>query len=175
MARASKRLATLLQAISSTQPTAPIRSSSAGFTSPTMSSCVERTVALQSVLVSGYLSLSRPAIVAIAVCALISGLSLNGLTAWVAMGRAERMAPRLFAEYRTWLVLAAVLVVAAFSALGCYGTYVSMQDPRRLPNVYAVLTALWLLFLPVLMTFIGRRLKRPGWRPMLGGRMALVP
>ena len=98
--------------------------------------------------------------VAIAVCALVSGLSLNGLTAWVAVSRAERFAPRLFAEYRGWLVAAVVAFVVGFSAFGAYGTYVSMQDPKRLPNVYAVLTAVWLLFLPVLMTMIGRRLKR---------------
>src|SRR5437660_5825539 len=97
--------------------------------------------------------------VAIAVCALISGLSLNGLTAWVAIGRAERFAPRLFAEYRTWLVVTGVVIVVGFSALGAYGTYVSMQSPKQLPNLYAVLTALWLLLLPVIMTFIGRRLK----------------
>jgi hypothetical protein len=95
----------------------------------------------------------------IAVCALVSGLSLNGLTAWVAVQRAERFAPQLFAEYRIWIVSAVTIFVIVFSSLGAYWTYQSMQDPRQLPNIYAVLTALWLLFLPVLMTFIARRLK----------------
>jgi hypothetical protein len=97
--------------------------------------------------------------VGIAVCALISGLSLNGLTAWVALGRAERFAPQLFAEYRIWLHTAAVLIVIVSAGVGAWLTYLSMQRRDQLPNVYAVLTALWLLFLPVLMTFIARRLK----------------
>jgi hypothetical protein len=97
--------------------------------------------------------------IGIALCALISGLSLNGLTSWVLLGRAERYAPQLFAEYRFWLVAAVVIFVALFSVLGAYGAFQSMSDARTLPNIYAVLTALWLLVLPVLMTFIGRRLK----------------
>jgi len=97
--------------------------------------------------------------VGIAVCALISGLSLNGLTAWLALGRAERFAPQLFAEYRIWLHSAAVLIVAVTAGVGAWLTYLSMQRPDQLPNVYAILTALWLLFLPVLMTFVARRLK----------------
>jgi len=100
--------------------------------------------------------------VGIAVCALVSGLSLNGLTAWAALSRAERFAPQLVAEYRAWLIAAIVAFVIVFSALGAYWTYVSMQDPRRLPNIYAVLTALWLLFLPVLMTVVDRRFKIGG-------------
>ena len=94
----------------------------------------------------------------IAICALISGLSLNGLTAWAVLSRAERMAPQLVAEYRPWLIAATVAFVIAFSTLGSYWTWQSMQDRTRLPNVYAVLTALWLLFLPVVMTFVARRL-----------------
>ena len=93
----------------------------------------------------------------IAVCALISGLSLNGFTAREALDRAERFAPHLIAEYRTWLVAAVVAFVLVFSALGAYWTYESMQ--QYLPNTYAVLTAVWLLFLPVLMTVVSRRLK----------------
>jgi uncharacterized membrane protein YidH (DUF202 family) len=97
--------------------------------------------------------------VGIAVCALISGLSLNGLTAWLALGRAERFAPQLFAEYRIWLHTAAVLIVLVTAVVGAWLTYLSMQRRDQLPNIYAVLTALWLLFLPVLMTFVARRLK----------------
>jgi len=97
--------------------------------------------------------------VGIAVCALISGLSLNGLTGWVVLGRAERFAPQLFAEYRIWLFSAAVLIVLVTAGVGAWLTYLSMQRPDQLPNLYAVLTALWLLFLPVLMTFVARKLK----------------
>ncbi len=95
----------------------------------------------------------------IAICALISGLSLNGVTAWAVLDRAERFAPQLVAEYRAWLIAAVAAFVVIFSVLGAYWTYESMQDPTRLPNIYAVLTALWLLLLPVLMTFVARRLK----------------
>jgi hypothetical protein len=97
--------------------------------------------------------------VGIAVCALISGLSLNGLTGWVVLARAERFAPQLFAEYRIWLFSAAVLIVLVTAGIGAWLTYLSMQRPDQLPNIYAVLTALWLLLLPVLMTFVARRLK----------------
>src|SRR5579875_10756 len=96
----------------------------------------------------------------IALCALISGLSLNGLTATMVLGRFERRFPELIREYRIWIAGATVLFVAGFSVFGAYGTYVSMQDPRRLPNVYAVLTALWLLFWPFALTVISRRFNR---------------
>ena len=97
--------------------------------------------------------------VGIAVCALISGLSLNGLTAWLVLGRAERFAPQLVAEYRVWLLTAAVVIVLASAAVGSWLTFLSMQRRDQLPNLYAVLTALWLLFLPVLMSFVARKLK----------------
>ena len=97
--------------------------------------------------------------VGIAVCALISGLSLNGLTGWLVLARAERLAPQLFAEYRIWLFSAAVMIVLVTAGVGAWLTYLSMQKTELLPNGWAVLTALWLLFLPVLMTFVARKLK----------------
>src|SRR2546430_17523986 len=60
--------------------------------------------------------------VIIAACALVSGLSLNGLTAWAALGRAERFAPQLFAEYRMWLVRGVVGFVIGVSIFGGHGT-----------------------------------------------------
>lgn len=108
--------------------------------------------------------------IGIAVCALVSGLSLNGLTAWVVLGRAERFVPQLFAEYRIWLTIAAILIVAVTAGVGAYLTYLSMLDAHHLPNIYAVLTALWLLFLPVVMTFLARRLKNG-----FGARFAAQP
>jgi hypothetical protein len=104
--------------------------------------------------------------VAIGVCALASGLSLNGLGAWAALSRGRRFAPDLYAEYRYWLVSVAVLFVIAWSVLGAYLTYESMKDRHQLPNLYAVLTALWLIFLPVAITFISRRINlTPADRP----------
>lgn len=96
--------------------------------------------------------------VAIAVCALASGLSLNGLGAWAALNRGRRFVPDLYAEYKYWLVGGAVLFVIGWSVFGAYLTYESMKDRHQLPNLYAVLTAIWLLILPVAMTFLTRRL-----------------
>src|SRR5215470_11986812 len=116
-------------------------------------------VGLLAVNISAFVMQHLPEFrLSIAICALISGLSLNGLTAWALLGRAERMAPQLVTEYRSWLIAAVALFVIAFSALGSYWTWQSMSDVRHLPNIYGVLTALWLLFLPVLMTFVARRL-----------------
>jgi hypothetical protein len=104
--------------------------------------------------------------VAIAICALASGLSLNGLGAWAGLSRGRRFAPDLYAEYRYWLVSGAVLFVIGWSVLGAYLTYESMKDRRQLPNLYAVLTAIWLLFLPVAITFVSRRFNlTPADRP----------
>lgn len=107
-----------------------------------------------SAFVMGHLPQFR---VGLAICALVSGLSLNGLGAWAAANRAQRYVPDLYTEYRTWFIAGATVFVVAWSVLGAYGTYESMKDPRQLPNLYAVLTALWLLFLPVAISFISRR------------------
>ncbi|MBJ7598301.1 MAG: hypothetical protein DLM67_00025 [Candidatus Nephthysia bennettiae] len=96
--------------------------------------------------------------VAIGVCALASGLSLNGLGAWAALNRGRRFAPDLYAEYRHWLIAGATLIVIGWSVFGAYLTYQSMTDRHQLPNLYAVLTAIWLLILPVAITFVSRRL-----------------
>ncbi len=96
----------------------------------------------------------------IAVCALISGLSLNGLTAWIVLARAERLVPQLFAEYRAWLFTAAVVIVLVSAAVGSWLTFLSMQRRDQLPNLFAVLTALWLLFLPVVLSFVARKLNK---------------
>ena len=93
----------------------------------------------------------------IAACALISGLSLNGLFAWQALVRGRRYAPLLYSEYRRWLVGVAVLYVLAWSGFGAYGTYYSMQDPKRLPDLTSVLIALVLLLLPFAITVLSRR------------------
>jgi hypothetical protein len=113
---------------------------------------------------------------AIGVCALASGLCLNGLGAYAALGRAYAYAPRLYAEYRTWAVGIAVVVVGAWSVIGAWLTYVSMQDPRQLPNLAAVLTAIWLLLLPFLMTFAARRFKLLDRQPgMFGAERSRTP
>jgi len=95
----------------------------------------------------------------IAICSLVSGLCLNALGAYAALARAYAYAPRLYTEYRFWLVGIAVVVVAAWSVVGAWLTYISMQNPKHLPNLAAVLTAVWLLFLPFAVTFVSRRFK----------------
>jgi hypothetical protein len=125
-------------------------------------------IGLLAVNASAFVMLHLPAFrIAIAISALISGLSLNGLTAAALLARASRHVPQLIAEYKPWLIAAVAVFVTAISILGSYWTYQSMQDQRTLPNIYAVLTALWLLLLPVLMTFVARRLNGGGGRTPL--------
>jgi len=95
----------------------------------------------------------------IAICALVSGLCLNALGAYAALARSYTHAPRLYTEYRYWLVGIAAVVVIAWSVVGAWLTYISMQNPKNLPNLAAVLTALWLLFVPFAVTFVSRRFK----------------
>jgi hypothetical protein len=94
----------------------------------------------------------------LAASALISSLVLNGLAIYVTIPRLERRLPNLYAEYRRWIVGALVVGVVGWSVWGGYLTYLSMQDARQLPNLAAVLVALWLLLLPFAMAFVGRRL-----------------
>src|SRR5215472_17913871 len=58
----------------------------------------------------------------IAGCALVSGLVLNGLTAWWLLRLASRTANPLFTEYRVWAVGAAVVIVLLTAAGGGYLT-----------------------------------------------------
>ena len=102
--------------------------------------------------------------IGIAALALLSGLVLNGLTAWWLLRLASRSAAPLFAEYRRWAIGAAVLIVALTAAGGGYLTYLGMRDPRRLPDTLSMVVATIMLLLPLAVTFAGRR--------MAGGRAA---
>jgi hypothetical protein len=107
--------------------------------------------------VMGHLQAFR---LAIAACALVSSVLLNGLTAlWVLRAVAAR-ASSLYTEYRNWLVGAAGLIVLASSAFAAYFTYVGMQDPRHLPNQVAVITAVLALGVPFVLTWVGRRVSQ---------------
>jgi hypothetical protein len=94
----------------------------------------------------------------IAACALISGLVLNGLTAWWLLRLASRNANPLFTEYRVWAVGAAVLVVLLTAAGGGYLTYLGMRDPHRLPDALSMVVASFMLLLPLAVTYAGRRM-----------------
>lgn len=96
--------------------------------------------------------------IGIAACALVSGLVLNGLTAWWLLRLASRNAPPLYREYRVWLIGAAVLIVLVTAAAGGYLTYLGLKDPRRLPDLLSVVVASVMIALPIAVSFVGRRL-----------------
>jgi len=96
--------------------------------------------------------------IGIAALALLSGLVLNGLTAWWLLRLASRSAAPLFAEYRRWAVGAAVLIVAVTGIGGGYLTYLGMRDPRRLPDTLSMVVAIIMLLLPLAVSFAGRRM-----------------
>ena len=95
----------------------------------------------------------------IGIAAVLSSLALSGLTAHTVLGRVATYVPDLYAHYRSFAIGAAVVSVIAWSLLGGWGAYQSMSDAQHLPNLYVVLTALWLLALPFVMNFISRRLR----------------
>jgi hypothetical protein len=96
--------------------------------------------------------------IGIAALALLSGLVLNGLTAWWLLRLASRSAAPLFAEYRRWAVGVAVVIVALTAAGGGYLTYLGMRDPKHLPDTLSMVVATFMLLLPLAVTFAGRRL-----------------
>src|SRR6266513_4929909 len=81
-----------------------------------------------SAFVMGHLPALR---LIIAGCALVSGLVLNGLTAWWLLRLASRNANPMYREYRTWAIGIATLIVALTSAGGGYLTYLGMRDPAH--------------------------------------------
>jgi len=95
--------------------------------------------------------------IGIATCALVSGLVLNGLTAWWLLRLASRNAPPLYREYRKWLIGAAVLIVLLTAAAGGYLTYLGLKDPSRLPDALSVIVATLALALPFAISLAARR------------------
>src|SRR5437879_8941051 len=69
--------------------------------------------------------------IVIAGLALLSGLVLNGLTAWWLLRLASLHAPPLFRKYRTWAIGAAVLLVPLTAAGGGDTTYPGIADLRH--------------------------------------------
>ena len=96
--------------------------------------------------------------IGIAACALISGLVLNGLTAWWLLRLASRNAPPLYREYRTWAIGAAVLLVILTAAGAGYLTYLGLRDPSRLPDPLSVIVATFTLALPFAVAIAARRM-----------------
>ena len=108
-----------------------------------------------SAFVMGHLLAFR---IIVAGCALISGLVLNGLTAWWLLRLASRNANPLYREYRTWAIGIASLIVLLTAAGGGYLTYLGMRDPSHLPDSLSMIVASFMLLLPLAVTFAGRRM-----------------
>jgi len=96
--------------------------------------------------------------IGIATCALVSGLVLNGLTAWWLIRLASRNAPPLYREYRIWAIGAGVLIVLLTAAGGGYLTYLGLRDPKRLPDALSVIVATFMLALPFAVSVAARRI-----------------
>jgi hypothetical protein len=94
----------------------------------------------------------------IAGCALLSGLVLNGLTAWWLLRLASRTAPPLYREYRWWAIGVAVVIVLLTAGGGGYLTYLGLRDPKHLPDSLSVVVATFMLVLPFAVTFAARRI-----------------
>jgi hypothetical protein len=94
----------------------------------------------------------------IAGCALLSGLVLNGLTAWWLLRLASRTAPPLYREYRWWAIGVAVAIVLLTAGGGGYLTYLGLRDPKHLPDALSVVVATFMLVLPFAVTLAARRL-----------------
>ena len=100
--------------------------------------------------------------IGIAACALVSGLVLNGLTAWWLLRLASRNAPPLYREYRMWAVGAAVLIVLLTASGGGYLTYLGLNNPSRLPDPLSVVVATFMLALPFAVSVAARRMAGMG-------------
>ena len=96
--------------------------------------------------------------IGIAACALVSGLVLNGLTAWWLLRLASRTAPPLYREYRWWAIGVAVVIVLLTAAGGGYLTYLGLGDPKHLPDSLSVIVASFMILLPFALTIAGRRM-----------------
>jgi hypothetical protein len=94
--------------------------------------------------------------IGIAVCALISSLVLNGLTASWLLRLAARRAIPLYVEHRDWATVIATIIVVGTSVGGAIFTYIGMSNPNRLPDALAVLTALLALLVPLGITYASR-------------------
>ncbi|MFI5281638.1 MAG: hypothetical protein ACHQ0J_00725 [Candidatus Dormibacterales bacterium] len=134
-------------------------------------------VGILAVNVSAFVMVHLPSFrMGIAGCAVISGLVLNGLTAWWLLRLVSRNAPPLFREYRTWAIGLAVFVVLLTAGGGGYLTYLGLKDPARLPDTLSVVVASIMLALPFAVSIAGRRLfgtgdeRRPDEAARAGGR-----
>jgi hypothetical protein len=120
-------------------------------------------VGILAVNISAFVMGHLPALrLIIAGCALVSGLVLNGLTAWWVLRLASRNANPFYREYRTWAIGAAVIIVALTAGGGGYLTYLGMRDPTHLPDSLSIVVATFMLVLPLAVAFASRRIAGMG-------------
>jgi hypothetical protein len=94
--------------------------------------------------------------IGIAICALISSLVLNGLTAAWLLRVAARREIGLYVQHRDWATIVATIIVIGSSVGAAVFTYIGMSDPTHLPDGLAVLTALAALLVPLAITYLSR-------------------
>jgi D-alanyl-lipoteichoic acid acyltransferase DltB (MBOAT superfamily) len=94
--------------------------------------------------------------IGIAICALISSLVLNGLTAAWLLRLAGRRSINIYIRHQEWATIIATIVVLATSVGAAFFTYVGMSNPTRLPDSLSVLTALGALLIPFGITYFSR-------------------
>ena len=80
----------------------------------------------------------------IAGCAVVSGLVLNGLTAWWLLRLVSRNNPPLYRAYRMWAIGGSILIVL-------------VRDPRHLPDALSVIVATVMILLPFAISLAARR------------------
>jgi D-alanyl-lipoteichoic acid acyltransferase DltB (MBOAT superfamily) len=94
--------------------------------------------------------------IGIAVCALISSLVLNGLTASWLLRLAGKRSISIYIQHQEWATVIATTVVLATSIGAAIFTYLGMGNPSHLPDTLSVLTALAALLVPIGITYFSR-------------------
>jgi D-alanyl-lipoteichoic acid acyltransferase DltB (MBOAT superfamily) len=94
--------------------------------------------------------------IGIAVCALISSLVLNGLTASWLLRLAGRRSISIYLQHQEWATVVATTVVLATSIGAAIFTYIGMGNPSHLPDTLSVITALAALLVPIGITYFSR-------------------
>jgi D-alanyl-lipoteichoic acid acyltransferase DltB (MBOAT superfamily) len=102
--------------------------------------------------------------IAIAACALISSLVLNGLTASWLLRLAGKKSLSIYMRHRDWATILATIVVVGSAIGAAIFTYIGMSNPSHLPDGLAVLTSLLALLVPLGITWFSRMVANNGDR-----------
>jgi len=94
--------------------------------------------------------------IAIAACALVSSLVLNGLTASWLLRLAGRKSLSIYLQHRDWATIVATIVVIASAIGAAIFTYIGMSNPAHLPDGLAVITSLLALVVPLGITWLSQ-------------------